>query len=250
MKGMRIFARMNDRDIHERRWTCPSEDLLAAYVDQTMGNIRRVKLQKHLSRCAHCRHLVADVVRLQRIEDHANVPATLLARVRQLPQAAPRHRSWLLMPMTAAGSLACIMLAATLLHTDQNLKIPPSPSPTAPEITKSAPQYVQEPNEVYRGSTSPQQGLIVTSPLADSVLAPKRLEFRWKPVPNALYYQVRVVTSEGELVWQSDTTASLIKIQDSFALQSGKYFVLVSAVMENGRTKKFDPLRFRVAGAP
>jgi len=151
--------------------------------------------------------------------------------------------------MTAAGSLACIMLAATLLHTDQNLKIPPSPAPAAPEISKSAPQHVQEPNEVYRGSASPQLGPIVTSPVADSVLAPNRLEFRWKPVPNAVYYQVRIVTSEGELVWQSDTTASLFKIQDRFALQSGKYFVLVSAVMENGRTKKFDPLRFRVAGA-
>src|SRR5215467_637267 len=249
MMGMRIFARMTGPDAYKRRLTCPAEGLLAAYVDQTIGNIHAVKVQRHLSKCAYCRHLVADVVRLQRINDQENVPPAVLARVRQLFPAAPKRRGWWLMPLTAAGALACIVLTVTLLHTEQDLKTPVSPTPTAPEISKSASPRFLEPNEVYRGSTSPQQGPIVTSPVADSVLAPNRLEFRWKPVPHAVYYQVRVVTSEGELVWQSDTTANLIKIQDRLALQSGKYFVLVSAVMENGRTKKFDPLRFRVSGA-
>jgi hypothetical protein len=74
------------------------------------------------------------------------------------------------------------------------------------------------------------------------------MEFRWSSVPTALYYEVRVVTAEGELVWQIDTAKNQTAAPDGLVLHSGKYFVLVSAVMENGRTRKSSPMRFHVVG--
>src|SRR5215813_5989427 len=137
MKRTRITG-MTDPDIYKRSWSCPAEDVVAAYVDQAVGATLRMRLQRHFSKCAYCRNLVADVVKLNRIND-LDAPSTLVARVRQLTPPAPKPPSRWLMPLTAAGSLACVVITLTLLHTEQTLKLPVSPAPAAPEISKPEP---------------------------------------------------------------------------------------------------------------
>jgi hypothetical protein len=70
------------------------------------------------------------------------------------------------------------------------------------------------------------------------------LEIRWHEVPDALYYQVRLVTPEGDLVWQGDATEAHIALPERLALEHGKYFVLLSAVMDSGRSRKAPSVGF------
>lgn len=249
-----MFTQTTDRKGHDepkRGWNCLHEGVLAAYVDQTIEHQERARAERHLSTCAYCRNLLADVVKLQRVGDLPAVPPGLIARVRSLGSAQRKPWTWGL-PLAAAGSLACLLLAVSLLETKQSLDLPSWPAPPGPEIFKSPPQppVVAEPREVIRGSGSAWQLPTVTYPAPDSVVAPERLEIRWSAVPHARYYQVRLLTSAGELVWQSDATANLVRTPDRLALTNGKYFVLVSAVMDNGRMRKSDPQSFQVASAP
>ena len=234
----------------KRGWNCLGEGVVASYVDQTIGDRGRARVERHLSTCANCRCIVADVVKMQRASDLPAVPSELIARVRFLNSAKRKRWVWGL-PLAAAGSLACLLLAVTLLETKQSLDLPSWPAPAGPEISKSQPQppAAVGPREVIRGSGPVQQLPTITNPARNSVVGPNRLEIRWSAVPHAVYYQIRVLTSDGEPVWQSDTTANLIRTPDSLALTGGKYFVLVSAVMENGRTRKSHPQSFQVSGA-
>jgi len=239
------------QDEPKRGWNCLNEGMVAAYVDQTLEDRGKARVERHLSTCAYCRSVVADVVKIQRVGDLTAVPPDLIARVRLLGSAPRKRWAWGL-PLAAAGSLACLLLAVTLLETKQSLNLSPRPTPPGPEIFKSQPpsSVVAEPREVIRGSGSTSQSPTVTDPTRDGIVSPDRLEIRWSAVPHAVYYQVRVLTAAGEPVWQSDTTASMARMPDRLALTSGKYFVLVSAVMENGRMRKSVPQSFQVATAP
>jgi hypothetical protein len=251
---MRMFTQTTDPGGNgepKRGWNCLHEGAIASYVDQTIGDRGRAGVERHLSTCTYCRNAVADVVKLRRVGDAPAVPSDLIARVRFVGSAKPKRWAWG-WPLAAAGSLACLLFALTLRETNQTLTLPSWPAPSGPRISKSQPQppAAAEPREVIRGSGLPQQLPTVTYPARDGVVGPDGLEIRWSAVPHAIYYQVRVLTSAGELVWQSDTTANLIRTPDRMALTSGKYFVLVSAVMENGRMRKSDPQPFQVASAP
>jgi len=86
----------------------------------------------------------------------------------------------------------------------------------------------------------------ITSPSPDSVVSAKRLEIRWNKVPHVLYYQFRLVTPEGDLVWQGDLIEAHIVLPESLPLKRGRYFVLASAVMDNGRLRKAPPVEFGI----
>lgn len=44
---------------------CPTTEVLAAYLDRNLINDDRSLVEKHLVACAQCRHVVAQVARLE-----------------------------------------------------------------------------------------------------------------------------------------------------------------------------------------
>jgi hypothetical protein len=253
----RILSRGGDPGAFQRRWNCPDDEMITAYVDSALDGARREGLQRHLADCAYCRNLVADTVKLQRETRLPEVPAALIRRVRSCVPATSRRWGWSWMPVATAGTLACAALAVTFLRTPQSLTIPTLPAPAGPAISKSGPSGLNAgpalgPGAAIRETVRQPRSLEylpnITEPRSDSVLARGRLEFRWTDVPDAVYYQVRVVTTEGDLVWQGDSGITRAELPDRLGMSSGKYFVLVTAVMENGRTRKSNPVGFQIAG--
>jgi hypothetical protein len=73
------------------------------------------------------------------------------------------------------------------------------------------------------------------------------LEIRWRGVPGALAYDVRLVTSEGSLVWEGRTEATAVPLPEDVHLEPGRrYYVWVSAHLSEGRTLKSDAFGFSV----
>src|SRR5690349_2053277 len=62
-----------------RRWTCPDDQTIAEYIDGALRENRKARIEFHLAKCAYCRHIVADVVKLQR-ELELPVPPFEIAR--------------------------------------------------------------------------------------------------------------------------------------------------------------------------
>jgi anti-sigma factor RsiW len=64
-----------------RRWTCPNDHTIAAYVDNALPKNRKARAESHLSRCERCRLIVADLVTLQREVELPVPPVEVTPRI-------------------------------------------------------------------------------------------------------------------------------------------------------------------------
>jgi hypothetical protein len=86
------------------------------------------------------------------------------------------------------------------------------------------------------------------SPRDGAVLRRGELEFRWRPVGEALFYEVSVMTAAGDLVFERQTSDARLALPADVPLTRGaKYFVSVRAHLRQGKTSKSDPVSFRFA---
>lgn len=231
-----------------RHWNCPNDETVAGYVDSALGESQMARVQRHLAGCAYCRSLVADVVKQGRRTDAPETPAVLLERARAL--VAPKRKRWVWnwVPVTAAGVLASAAIAVIFLKTPQSLPLPEWSAPTVPILLESKPTIQVAPPvaETLRKPVSLEPSPAIIFPHPDDVISRQRLEFRWNAVRDSMYYHIRVLTTDGDLVWEADSIGTYIKFPDRMSLNGGKYFVLVSAVLRNGRPAKSSPVEFQV----
>jgi hypothetical protein len=59
-------------------------------------------------------------------------------------------------------------------------------------------------------------------------------------------YEIRVITADGDLVWEGQTDKLAIALPSDVILKDGSYFVWVTSYSSNGRTIKSAPAPFRV----
>jgi hypothetical protein len=89
---------------------------------------------------------------------------------------------------------------------------------------------------------------VILSPQPESVVGREHLEFNWTPVSRSRYYEIRVVTSDGDLLWEGQTEKSVLHLPSEIVLTRGSYFVWITAYLANGRVAKSSPVRFVVKG--
>jgi hypothetical protein len=76
---------------------------------------------------------------------------------------------------------------------------------------------------------------------------PEGYLFRWTPVPDSRFYQVRIVSDSGDLLWQERITGTEWKIPAGTHLTPGtEYFVRVEAFLADTRSLKSVYLPFQV----
>src|SRR5262249_55543637 len=213
-----------------RGWSCPREEAVAAYLDRALEAGQRAKFERHLADCLYCRTLVADVVKLQRVNELAGAPAVLLERVRSRAGTPTTRFPWNWLPLATAGTLACTVLGALLLRTPELPPTPSWPAPPGPVIAKSLPPLpaAAPHGDPIRKASAADCRPAITSPFPQSVVSQGRLEFRWNEVPAALYYHGRLLTPEGDVVWEGDSAKPQLGLPRGLLLAAGRYFVMVS----------------------
>jgi Putative zinc-finger len=240
-----------DENQRTRRWHCPEDAVIAGYVDCALTEARRARVQRHLADCGYCRTLVADIVKSRREAEVPAAPTALVEKGLAVPTSTPWRWRTIWAPVTALGA-ACTLIAATvLLQQPERLVLPSWPAPAAPMVSESGPQPpARKPGrEIVRNQTPPQPSPSIISPKEGSAVSREALGFQWKAVPQSLYYQVRIVTSEGEVVWEGQLIGTHLELPNDAPLNNGKYFVLISAFMENGHMVKSDPVMFQIASS-
>ena len=242
------FAKWLRNPTLRRRWNCSDEHVLASYLDQTSDPHAKTRLERHLSSCSYCRVLVAEILRSQRLKNRIAVPPALRARARSLGTTAPVRVRWSWLPLTIAPA-GCAVLLFVWLRAPQTLDLPRWAAPPAPAMSKSqtSAPVIPRPSDVVRSSDNHSSVPTVIFPTSSVVIGSDRINFRWHAVPRASYYQVRILTAAGELLWQHDSNENHLQADDSLTLPTGKYFVLISAIMENGRSQQSSPVEFQVA---
>jgi len=242
-----------DRDAASRGWNCPSDELLASYVEGTTQPSGRARIESHLAKCGHCCGVVADVIKLQRLE-LPEVPEGLIRRSVAEKPGRSKRRLWLLVPIAAMSMAAVAIVAMLTLSKPERLSLPPQSAPAAPLIARSEPSpaaVVPHGTKVdeLRSTSSLEPIPILTFPERGTAIRRELLKFEWKSVPKTRYYKIQMVTPEGDLVWESQAETSTSQVPRVVRVNDGAYFVWVSAYLDDGRVRRSAPVRFLVSAA-
>jgi hypothetical protein len=231
-------------EVSRQGWRCLGDDVVAAYLDGRLDDATRRKSQTHLADCDACRSLVADVAAMRRVEPS---PLPLGLKERSFRAALPRKDKRVRMiPAFAAAGIACIALVVFWVQSPQKLDLA-AKSPAPPMIAKShmPSSQVRINSDVVRNLAQPTGAPTVLIPTENATVSPGQLRFSWKSTPGAEYYEIHVVTTEGEPVWEGESKASSLDLPASTVLSDGAYFVWIDA-MVNGKLTKSGPVRFLV----
>ena len=237
--------------IVRRRWNCPPDTRVAAYLEQRLEPKERSRFEAHLSDCDFCLDIIGGLVREYRTLDLSEAPAHLVDKAANALAAKTGRRiswRWVLVPAFAALVVAAVVLLRSLQPER------PSASISAPAIEKSRPPVAllqtpsQPAEEQYvRKLTTPVEMVEVLEPESESVVLREKLRFRWKAVANVAYYELRVVNAEGDLLWQGQESKPTAQLPPDLPVRPGAYFVWVRAFLHDGRTIKSDPVPFTIS---
>jgi len=233
-----------------RGWTCPDDLTIAAYVDNVLSQTRKARVELHLSKCERCRVIVTDVVKLQR-ELELPLPPSELGRIPvQLAPAVSARSRWIWAPAAAMALIVLITAIISLVLEPQKLLVASLPLPSAPKIAKAEPLTSRNrpAPEILRKRQLSEALPVILFPRQDSIVVGDHLEFNWKPVSHSRYYEISVVTSDGDLLWEGQTEKSVLHLPSEVVLKRGSYFVWVMAYLADGRVAKSSPVRFVVKG--
>ena len=239
------------QQLPRRAWRCPSDQTIASYVDGTVASMQRAGLETHLAKCERCRFVVADSIRFQREHEIPMPPSALLLKTMQLASPERTRKIWLWVPAGALAALMVVLLAVpSLLRHPKQALIPPANKPMAPMVARTTPDTLPPKPilNIVRKQSSAAALPSVIFPREGSVVARQGLKFTWKQIPAARSYEIRVVTSEGDLVWEGQSDQSDVALPAKFTLKDGTYYVWVTSYSANGRSIKSSPVSFVVKG--
>jgi len=268
-RELTALLRSKKRGNPKRGWRCPDNNKLSAYVNGQLANERK-NLETHFANCTACLETLSFLA--QSVDEPLEaVPANLLARARSLGTEKPvvvwRWR-WA-MATAAACMLIVVLLAVWKLRVEDHSKTadlvaqqhqpdrPNAQSPSAgqtptpqPTATSGKPAQSPHPTElrvpVVRGSDDQLQPTVVF-PRDGAVVKAGQQPLRWKPVADATFYEVKIVSEDGSSVVTESTNNAEFQINKP-ALQAGhKYFVKIVAHLSGGRTVTSGPVSFRFA---
>ncbi len=233
--------------IARRRWNCPSNVRVVAYLEQRLEAEERSRFEAHLADCNFCLDIIGGLVRQHRAPELAEAPAHLVDKAANALPAKTRwriSRQWILVP-----AFAVLVVASGVLLRSLQIERPAasiSAEQARPSVAVSQPPS-RPPEEQYVRKLTPVQMVEVLEPQPESVVLRERLRFRWKAVANVTYYELRVVNAEGDLLWQGQESNPTAQLPPDLPVQPGAYFVWVRAFLNDGRTIKSDPVPFTIS---
>lgn len=212
---------------------CPDENWIAGYVDGGLDAAARQELEQHLADCGHCLALVGLLSRERSTSASEPAPSPVVAQAGARAREEPQH-PWRFAPQWAAA--AALVLAVPLLvqlgrSPDAGLEGQGTPAPSAIRKFESTPDTLQ-----------------VLVPGAGGAVDAQRAQFRWTEVAGSPYYEVRILTDDGDVVVRDRATGTTWQVPPEVRLQPGaEYFVHVDAYPSGDKAVSSDHVPFRVS---
>jgi uncharacterized protein YndB with AHSA1/START domain len=102
---------------------------------------------------------------------------------------------------------------------------------------------------VVRGESG--MPLEILYPQEGGVVPAHEIEFRWATAESALFYEVSLVTADGDLVWQSRIEQTQARLPPEVRLiPKEKYYVWIRAQFSEGGAVKSKTIAFEVSEGP
>jgi hypothetical protein len=143
-----------------------------------------------------------------------------------------------------------ITVGVAVYREPEKLAVPSPMPPAAPMLARTEPLSSSKApsREILRKPVFSEAVPVIIFPLADTAVPRRQLKFNWKPISQSRYYELRVVASDGDLLWEGHTEKSVLRLPADVMLKRGSYFVWITAYLADGRVAKSSPVRFVVKG--
>jgi hypothetical protein len=236
---------------------CPCETESVAFFEKRLNEGDHARVGVHVASCKNCLEQLAFLINVTE-SALPEVPLQLLRRTRQQALATPEKR---FSNRTLAFGIAACLAAVVGISLMQK----PSPSNLPPIATQDTDKTATDPvakgiiastrpeppgrapRRYSRGGDVSNPALSLIDPKPNAILKAGGIEFRWRPLPGALHYEVTVAAADGSLIWQSEESESQARMPSSIALaKSSTYFVWVRALFADGKSVASKPVPFAV----
>lgn len=206
--------------------TCPEETDYAGLIDGTLLGDERARLADHLAHCQKCLDLVTCLVRARDLPED-QVPKELLASALKLGRDSqamrlPARFQWQTSLAAAAGVILLVGVVATWY----------------PQFTES---------ESVRINSGGANHLAILFPKNGATIDSSNSEFRWSGVDQSLYYEIQVLTENGDIRWEGRTEETKMQLPPELELDPNTgYFVWVRVYLPDGKTIKSKVVAVRI----
>ena len=209
------------------RGACLDDDTAAQLVDGTLAGAAHDAAVTHLASCAACRQHIGALSALMREADEQPMSALLRAPVSKLLPARAARAPWY---YALAASMVLAELAGLLLSNPQLL--PGREGSEYREIRSS-------------GSIADVPAMI--APADGTRVRRAELQFAWAPIENAMYYDVELLSGDGDVLWQARADTTDAAVPESLYLEPDKtLYAWVRAYLADGRTVKSRAVSFAI----
>jgi hypothetical protein len=194
------------------RESCPTDEEVAGYLDDTLGPTARASVAAHLVTCDACRAEVSDS-----------------ASALDTYKPARSRRRFVFSGGVAAAAVLALLLArpGDITWNGASIERAPVPVPASEDV----PRF-----EAY----APADGAAVDA---------AALAFSWAPLSDGTVYQLTISDERGTVVWQTRTAEATLRPTDDVvaALQRGaRHFWRVEALLPDLRVATTGVHAFRV----
>ena len=226
-----LFQQLAQRH-QPRSAECPPEIDIAGYAEGVLSPADHERVQRHLADCGPCLELVSLLCN-GRNESHGDAhipPATLSQAVRMGERQRPRPVRDRVRPWAAAATVLLTVPILVLLR-----EVPED----AARNTETAP--------ALRTAPSDRDAVRVLAPASGAVVERSRLDIRWTAVHGSPYYDVRIVSDDGELITSQRVTSTHWQPPAEVELRPEVgYFVHVDAYPVGDKALSSEHLLFQV----
>jgi hypothetical protein len=207
---------------------CPADDQFAAFVEGGLPVVEHEQFCTHLADCLYCRERLGLIGRARDVEDPFQTPEMLLARAARIVPPTRKQQPSVYRWVAAASVVLALALVFQMM---------PGRSPGVIELT--------DPDEDvhFMRSASP------IAPMQHEKLAVRQHNgaFYWNSVPDSLYYEIRIVSDEGTLLWQERTYDTHWALpEDLHPVPGREYFVRLDAYLSESKSLNSDYIGFQV----
>jgi len=231
----------------ERQTGCPDDYQLASYTDGGLSEEGQTRFELHLADCGYCIERVGLLGRARESEIEATVPELVLVRSRKLASCTSAEESKTGLQLRLRNAPRWVAAAVLVLAIGALSQLySPSPNgqkPSPPIETPGQQTGLTDTRNIDPGTMGPR----FLSPLEGMTITPNGGMFNWTAIPDSLYYQVRIVSDEGDLVWQERVAGTQWGLPSELSLAPGAvYFVRVDAYLAEAKTLNSDYVLFRI----
>lgn len=212
----------------ERQPECPDEYQLASYIDGGLSETDHQAFEVHLADCPFCLEMVGIVAR-------AGESESTVTGNKQTKASSGKRPHWFRAPGWAAAALVVVTVGFFADHQ--------SPEDIVVPAREFARPLVANERSIEPTSAIPE----LLSPMANGSVVLQDLRFEWKLVPDSLFYDIRIVSDDGELIAEQRVWETTWTLPADIDLQVGdEYFVRVDAFVSEGKALSSEHIAFRV----